>query len=465
MSQIIDASVATALIAPDPLSLSTSNPTKIDPEESNSATTQTGKSRKEKNRSGIENEKKVRAKKAPVSPDERFYAVDSVKLQQLRDEKPWRPLAKYFESISISPSAVTKMMMHCQSGVEKGVAQGGNPIEVMGLMLGRPDPHKPTNLIVTDAFPLPIEGFETRVVADDQNVVNHMISLGECLERTRKEKFMGWYHSHPFDLVLGEDSRSHCFLSQTDLSTQLQWQRAEDPHGNPFCAVVVDPLRSMHMGTPQLKAFRAYPPEYQSPVTNECPDGSIVQSEKLRLERWGSCWNRYYELSVEYYMSAASRSILGDLTQNYLWMKSFRRETSEDGASSAAEGAGGSQAAKVAALQEIAKDLSSVVGSSTSGGGAMGDLVLPGDSAVIGINSGSSGAGMTVKDSSKSLAFGVIGSGSVVPVGRSSTIEPLVRKLRSKATQAMTQQTSRSVHARVFAKLDISSSNGEDSKE
>eukprot|EP00537_Pseudo-nitzschia_pungens_P010786 CAMPEP_0172384712 /NCGR_PEP_ID=MMETSP1061-20121228/2451_1 /TAXON_ID=37318 /ORGANISM="Pseudo-nitzschia pungens, Strain cf. pungens" /LENGTH=485 /DNA_ID=CAMNT_0013113451 /DNA_START=190 /DNA_END=1647 /DNA_ORIENTATION=+ len=485
MSRIIDASVATALIAPDPLSLSTSKQTKIDPKDLTSATTQTAKQDNDKNSS--DGEKKTSAKKAPVTADERFYAVDDGKLQRLREEKPWvgtggsgaqagqagrqsssgtgtaskRPLAKYFESVSIGPSAVTKMMMHCQSGVEKGIAQGGNPIEVMGLMLGRPDPHKPNNLIVTDAFPLPIEGFETRVVADDQNVVNHMIALGECLERTRKEKFMGWYHSHPFDLVLGEESRSHCFLSQTDLSTQLQWQRAEDPHGNPFCAVVVDPLRSMHLGTPQLKAFRAYPPEYQSVVPNECPDGSIVESEKLRLERWGSCWNRYYELSVEYYMSAASRSILGDLTQNYLWMKSFRRETAEDGASSAVgAGAGGSQAAKVASLREIAKDVSFVVGSGTSGG--MADLGMPGDGAGLGIKGGGSGVGM---ESSKNPAFGTIGSGSVVPLGRASTIEPLVRRLRSKATQAMTQQSTRSVHARVFAKLDLSSSNGEDSKE
>ena len=81
-------------------------------------------------------------------------------------------------------------------------------------------------LVVTDAFPLPIEGFETRVVADDQDVTNHMIALGEELELTRKERFMGWYHSHPFDL--GENS--HCFLSQTDLSTQLQWQRVSSMH-------------------------------------------------------------------------------------------------------------------------------------------------------------------------------------------------------------------------------------------
>jgi COP9 signalosome complex subunit 5 len=92
---------------------------------------------------------------------------------------------------------------------------------------------------------------------------------------------------------------SHCFLSQTDLSTQLQWQRAEDPHGNPFVAIVLDPQRSTHLGTPQLKAFRAYPPEYNSPINNECPDGSISTNEQGRLELWGSCWNRYYELVRE----------------------------------------------------------------------------------------------------------------------------------------------------------------------
>ena len=89
----------------------------------------------------------------------------------------------------------------------------------MGLLLGRPDPDSPQTLVVSDAFPLPIEGFETRVIADDENVVNHMIALGESLERTRKERFFGWYHSHPFDLA----DHSHCFLSQTDLSTELQW--------------------------------------------------------------------------------------------------------------------------------------------------------------------------------------------------------------------------------------------------
>jgi proteasome lid subunit RPN8/RPN11 len=196
----------------------------------------------------------------------------------------------------------------------------------MGILLGRPDPDTPRTLVVTDAFPLPIEGFETRVVADDANVVNHMIALGECLELTRHEKFMGWYHSHPFDL----GPNSHCFLSQTDLSTQLQWQRAEDPHGNPFVALVVDPLRSIHRGMPEIEAFRAYPPEYNAPTPNECPDGSIVANEQTRLELWGSCWNRYYSLQVEYFMSSHARKVLEQLTQDYLWMRTLSRRPHDE---------------------------------------------------------------------------------------------------------------------------------------
>jgi COP9 signalosome complex subunit 5 len=103
---------------------------------------------------------------------------------------------------------------------------------------------------------------------------------------------------------------SNCFLSSTDLSTQLQWQRSEDPNGNPFLAIVVDPLRSLAKNTPVLQAFRAYPPEYNSPIVNECPDGTIVHDDSARLERWGSCWQRYYEISVEYYTSQQSQKIM-----------------------------------------------------------------------------------------------------------------------------------------------------------
>eukprot|EP00934_Nitzschia_sp_Nitz4_P005105 Nitzschia sp. Nitz4//scaffold173_size47512//5875//7002//NITZ4_007152-RA/size47512-processed-gene-0.32-mRNA-1//-1//CDS//3329538784//5095//frame0 len=266
-------------------------------------------------------DKVAEAKGESNAPDTRYYACDQEKLEKLQSEKPWMKDPKYFKAVAVAPSAIMKMTMHCARGVDKGIAKCGNPIEVMGLLLGRPDPLHPTTLIVTDAFPLPIEGFETRVIADDEGVVNHMIALNESLEGFRNEKFMGWYHSHPFDL----GDHSHCYLSQTDLSTQLQWQRAEDPHGNPFVAMVLDPLRSSHLGVPEIKAFRVYPPEYQSSIEFECPDGSVQRSEQSRLELWGSCWNRYYELSVEYYMSSTSRSVLNSLTQDYLWISNLKR--------------------------------------------------------------------------------------------------------------------------------------------
>jgi proteasome lid subunit RPN8/RPN11 len=47
------------------------------------------------------------------------------------------------------------------------------------------------------------------------------------------EKFVGWYHSHPFDV----ESYSHCHLSHTDVQTQFAWQS-----NSPFwVAIVVRP--------------------------------------------------------------------------------------------------------------------------------------------------------------------------------------------------------------------------------
>jgi COP9 signalosome complex subunit 5 len=58
-----------------------------------------------------------------------------------------------------------------------------------------------------------------------------------------------------------------------------------------------------------------YPPEYNSPIVNECPDGSIIQEEKERLEKWGNCWSRYYELNVDYFMSHSARNVMDILTK------------------------------------------------------------------------------------------------------------------------------------------------------
>lgn len=165
---------------------------------------------------------------------------------------------------------------------------------------------------------------------------------------------MGWYHSHPFDV---DENHSHCYLSNTDLSTQLQWQRSEDNHGNPWLAIVVDPLRSLAKGHPEFCAFRAYPPEYTAPA-NETPDGrcyidfidthfvtfiviwlsptpdetiisydfetgTIETNDTKRVEHWGACWNRYYKLDIEYFMSTQAKAVIGILSKNYLWMRTL----------------------------------------------------------------------------------------------------------------------------------------------
>ena len=166
MTPLVDASIASALISPDPVSHIT---TKNDEEKANE---KVGKKNQKESSDGKPKSgsalKKQSQEATLVTADERFYAVDSELLEKLRTDKPWakgesssssqgggaasassssgqqqqqqqqgstsgtsrpRPVAKFFETLSLSPSAVTKMMMHCQSGVEKGISKGGNPIE------------------------------------------------------------------------------------------------------------------------------------------------------------------------------------------------------------------------------------------------------------------------------------------------------------------------------------------------
>jgi COP9 signalosome complex subunit 5 len=37
--------------------------------------------------------------------------------------------------------------------------------------------------------------------------------------------------------------------------------------------------------------------------------------EKEKLEKWGSCWSRYYELEVDYFMSNSARNVMDILTK------------------------------------------------------------------------------------------------------------------------------------------------------
>lgn len=248
-----------------------------------------------------------------------YLRHDEARLQRLKTDKPWMADPKFFKAVRVSSGAAIKMLSHAMSGVDKGMrGGGGKPVEVMGLMVGHLCPDEPATLVVTDAFPLPVEGAETRVLADDQQVMNYMIELSESLEQTRRDRFMGWYHSHPFDVNV----HTNAFMSATDITTQLGWQRAEDRNGNPWLAIVIDPLRSLAKGKPELGAFRAYPPEH-SPLANETPDGTVEPDDTQRVERWGACWNRYHALEVRYFMSSLSSHVLGLVSKNYLWQSAL----------------------------------------------------------------------------------------------------------------------------------------------
>ena len=247
-----------------------------------------------------------------------LYAFDRQKVEAVREQGAWKGDPKWFTKLKVSPSATIKMMMHGQSGVDKGIKKSGKPVEVMGILIGRPDTEDPHSLIISDAYALPVEGFETSVVADNEDVQNYQIQLGEMIEATRLENFCGWYHTHPFDV----DVNSHCFFSNTDISTQLSWQISEDRAGNPFVGIVIDPLRSLAKGRPEMAAFRAYPPGFQPPV-NETPDGTICADKRTNEEKWGASWGSYYKLEMEYFMSPLANTVLTTLANNFLWQNTF----------------------------------------------------------------------------------------------------------------------------------------------
>eukprot|EP01029_Cantina_marsupialis_P027896 TRINITY_DN774144_c0_g1_i1.p1 TRINITY_DN774144_c0_g1~~TRINITY_DN774144_c0_g1_i1.p1 ORF type:complete len:350 (-),score=102.66 TRINITY_DN774144_c0_g1_i1:197-1246(-) len=252
-----------------------------------------------------------------VSDD--LFDFDEKKLEKIRKDKPWMQDSRYFKKVKVSASATMKMVMHAITGCEQGLKGARRtPIEIMGLIIGNPDVTEPGCMVVTDAFPLPVEGSETKVMADDDQVVNYMIQLSDQLELTRKECIMGWYHSHPFDVGV----HSNAFMSGTDVSTQLMWQRMDDNKGRPWLAIVVDPLRTLAKGKPEMGAFRCLPVEDDNKKKlNPC--GVPCKNEKLTVERWGNVWNRYHTMDVVYYTCNIAAKTLNDMSKKFMWTKMF----------------------------------------------------------------------------------------------------------------------------------------------
>lgn len=177
----------------------------------------------------------------------------------------------------------------------------GEMTEVMGLMMGSVTPDG--TFIVTDAFPLPVEGTETRVNAG-ASANEFMVTFTENSERVgKREHVCGWYHSHP---------GYGCWLSGIDVQTQMTYQA----HQEPFLAVVIDPIRTCAAGKVEIGAFRTYPEGYTPP--DEGP--SEYQSIPIdKIEDFGVHCKKYYPLPIEIFKNSMDSAIL-ELLWNKYWI-------------------------------------------------------------------------------------------------------------------------------------------------
>jgi COP9 signalosome complex subunit 5 len=176
----------------------------------------------------------------------------------------------------------------------------------MGLLIGKPDGD---TIVVMDTIPSTVIGAENGV--DMEKVLPYMAMMSDSIELKRAERFVGWYHSHPFDV----ETYSHCHLSSIDVQTQTGWQNSIPT----WVAIVVDPLRSLAKQEPEFGAYRVFPPTF-SVQQDECPDGTFM-SKEMRMQRWGVSAERYYALKISFFMSSLGRRVLDTMSKNSLWIR------------------------------------------------------------------------------------------------------------------------------------------------
>lgn len=225
-----------------------------------------------------------------MDPQRDALYADPAAHKALLDARPWKTDPSYFKHVRISALALLKMVIHARSG---------GSIEIMGLMQGYVTDE---TFVVTDAFRLPVEGTETRVNAQEQAYEYMVQYLQSSRDSGRGENAVGWYHSHP---------GYGCWLSGIDVSTEEIQQTFTDP----FCAVVIDPDRTISAGKVEIGAFRTYPKDYKPPG-GSADDG--YQSIPLnKVEDFGTHASRYYSLEVSHFKSSLDSELLSQLWNKY----------------------------------------------------------------------------------------------------------------------------------------------------
>lgn len=235
-----------------------------------------------------------------------LYNYSTTAQKAINDAHPWRTDPNYFTSVRISAIALLKMVMHARSG---------GSIEVMGLMLGKIEAH---TFVVTDAFRLPVEGTETRVNAQDEANEYMVEFLQRAREQGQMENAVGWYHSHP---------GYGCWLSGIDVNTQKTQQQFQDP----FCAIVIDPDRTVSAGKVEIGAFRTYSTEYvedqaktggAAKVTGGVDSDGFETIPLGKIEDFGVHASHYYSLEVSHYKSSLDAKLLEALWNKY-WVQTL----------------------------------------------------------------------------------------------------------------------------------------------
>jgi COP9 signalosome complex subunit 5 len=234
-----------------------------------------------------------------------LYSYSASAQKAINEAHPWRTDPHYFTSVRISAVALLKMVMHARSG---------GSLEVMGLMLGKIEAH---TFVVTDAFRLPVEGTETRVNAQDEANEYMVEFLQRAREQGQSDNAVGWYHSHP---------GYGCWLSGIDVNTQKTQQQFQDP----FCAIVIDPDRTVSAGKVEIGAFRTFPAQYieEKEKSAASKPGGGVDSDGFqtiplgKIEDFGAHAAHYYSLEVSHYKSSLDAKILEALWNKY-WVQTL----------------------------------------------------------------------------------------------------------------------------------------------
>eukprot|EP00392_Amoebophrya_sp_AT5.2_P007669 g7684.t1 len=251
------------------------------------------------------------------------WVFEDAQAERLYRQAPWKQDVHFFKEVRVSAVALLKMVTHARSGGD---------IEIMGLMQGKATTDG--KFIVLDAFPLPVEGTETRVSAGA--VANEFMCMFKDLSEKagKKESLMGWYHSHP---------GYRPWLSGIDVSTQRLYQA----HQEPWLAVVIDPIRTCSAGKVDIGAFRTYPEGYSaaqsgaggatglSSGSGSASSARLAGEEKYdkkklqvgnlplgKIEDFGVYANEYYPLKTSFFKSAQDAQLLSDLWEKY-WVETL----------------------------------------------------------------------------------------------------------------------------------------------